>query len=98
MKILVVEDEFELMSSIKQFLESEGYNVEVASTYNQAMDKVLVYEYSCILLDINLPGGNGLDILKEIKKEKIKASIIIISARDSLDDKIVGLDLGSMII
>ena len=95
MKILVVEDEFDLMSSIKHFLETEGYNVEVAGTYSQAMDKVLVYEYSCILLDINLPGGNGLEILKEIKKQKIKTSVIIISARDSLDDKIAGLDLGS---
>lgn len=95
MKILLVEDEFDLMTSIKKFLEDEGYNVEVATTYSQALDKVLVYEYSCILLDINLPGGSGLDILKEIKKEKIKTGVIIISARDSLDDKIVGLDLGS---
>lgn len=95
MKILLIEDEFELMNSIKNFLEEESYTVEVASTFDQAMDKVMLYEYSCILLDINLPGGNGLDILKEIKKSKIKTGVIIISARDSLDDKIKGLDLGS---
>lgn len=95
MKILVVEDEFELLQSIRDFLLAENYLVETATDFATGMDKVMIYQYDCILLDISLPGGTGLKILEEIKKNGIKANVIIISAKDSIDDKVVGLDLGA---
>ncbi len=95
MKILVVEDEKELQLSISQFLEQNGYLVETASDFFQAEDKLSVYEYDIILLDLMLPDGNGLDLFKSIKKTNKEAGIIILSARDSLEDKIKGLDKGA---
>lgn len=95
MKILVIEDEQQLLHNIKVSLEREQYLVETASDYTTALNKVLVYEYDCILLDIMLPNGSGLDILKELKKQNRTDNIIIISAKDSLDDKIKGLGLGA---
>lgn len=95
MKILIIEDEFELLKSIEQFLVAENHIVETATDYNSGIDKVMLYEYDCILLDISLPGGTGLKILEELKKEGIKANVIIISAKDSIDDKVKGLDLGA---
>lgn len=95
MKILIIEDEFELLKSIKQFLEAENHVVETATDYASGIDKVMLYKYDCILLDISLPGGTGLKILEELKKEGIKANVIIISAKDSIDDKVMGLDLGA---
>ncbi|MBK6527500.1 MAG: response regulator transcription factor [Crocinitomicaceae bacterium] len=95
MKILVVEDEPELMASISQSLEKEKYVVERAESYQKALSKIIGYEYSCILLDITLPDGNGLDILKELKKLNKSDSVIIISAKDSLDDKLLGLGYGA---
>ncbi len=95
MKILVIEDEFELLKSIDSLLISEGFIVEKATDYSSGIEKVHLYEYDCILLDISLPGGSGLKILEEMKKSSIKGNIIIISAKNSLDDKITGLDLGA---
>lgn len=95
MKILVVEDELELQKSIKEFLLIENYIVETASDFDSAMGKVMIYQYDCILLDISLPGGTGLKILEELKKNNIKSNVIIISAKDSIDDKVKGLDLGA---
>lgn len=95
MKILVIEDEQQLLQSIKQSLEKESFLVETASDYHSALEKVFVYEYDCILLDIMLPNGSGLDILNELKKEGKTGNVIIISAKDSLDDKIYGLELGA---
>jgi DNA-binding response OmpR family regulator len=95
MKILIVEDERDLLESIAQSLERESFLVEKAMDFDAAMDKLLVYEYDCILLDIGLPNGSGLDLLKELKKENRKGSVIIISAKDSLDDKLTGLDWGA---
>lgn len=95
MKILIIEDEFDLLKSIEAFLISENYLVEKAMDYATAEEKVLLYNYDCILLDINLPGGNGLKLLEEMKEKGIIGNAIIISARDSLDDKIKGLDLGA---
>ncbi|QQT24748.1 response regulator transcription factor [Sphingobacterium spiritivorum] len=94
MKILIVEDELELQRSVQEFLEAEQYVVEVASDYSSASSKINLYTYDCILLDINLPGGNGLALLDELR-EKEQQHTIIISARDSIDDKIKGLDLGA---
>ncbi len=95
MKILVVEDELELLDSIVQSLEKEQFLVEKAVDYHSALDKIIGYEYDCILLDITLPDGSGLEILKTLKKENKKSSIIIISAKNSLDDKLIGLDEGA---
>lgn len=95
MKILVVEDEKDLQEIILFSLEKEGFLVEAATEFNLALEKVLMYDYDCILLDINLPNGSGLDILKALKDQGKSDSVIIISARDSLDDKVAGLDLGA---
>jgi DNA-binding response OmpR family regulator len=95
MKILLIEDEPELQKSIKQYFAIEGNVVETASDYNKAKEKIAVYDYDCILIDITLPFGSGLDLIKEVKLKRSKAGIIIISAKNSLDDKIIGLDLGA---
>ena len=95
MKILLIEDEPELAEVIRASLEKELYLVELAEDFESAIEKVALYEYDCILLDIMLPGGSGLDILEELKKSKIDGNVIIISAKDSLDDKLVGLELGA---
>jgi DNA-binding response OmpR family regulator len=95
MKILLIEDEPELRKSIKQYLHQESYIVESASDFIKASEKTADYEYDCILVDITLPNGSGLDIIKQLKQDNSKAGIIIISAKNSLDDKITGLDLGA---
>lgn len=95
MKILLIEDEPDLRKSIKQYLHQEGYLVESAADFLKASEKVSDYEYDCILVDITLPKGNGLDIIKQLKKNNSKSGIIIISAKHSSDDKIIGLDLGA---
>lgn len=83
------------MHNMKATLEKENYLVECAFNYREAMSKIGVYDYDCILLDITLPDGNGLEILKELKENGIGDSVIIVSAKDSLDDKVLGLDLGA---
>ncbi|MBK6834143.1 MAG: response regulator transcription factor [Bacteroidetes bacterium] len=95
MKILLIEDEKELADPISTFLKQEGYICEIAFDFNAAQEKIDLYKYDCVLVDINLPGGNGLEIVKSLKKNKDQTGIIIISARNSVDDKIEGLDLGA---
>ena len=95
MKLLIIEDEVSLRDSIEQYMEAQGYLCETAGNFYDAMDKIDFYDYDCILVDIGLPMGSGLDIVKELKGMKSKAGIIIISARDAVDDKIMGLQLGS---
>lgn len=95
MKILIIEDERELSNNIVTYLSTDNYLCEQAFTFQDAIDKIGLYSYDCILLDLNLPGGDGLKILDEIKKRNIESGIIIISARDSLDDKITGLKIGA---
>lgn len=95
MKILLIEDEPELRKSIKQYLHQEGYVVESADDFLKGSEKVSDYDYDCILVDITLPNGNGLDIIRQLKKNNSKTGVIIISAKDSSDDKITGLDLGA---
>lgn len=92
MKILLVEDEMVLAKNIESFLVSEGYVCELASNFDEAFEKVSIYEYDCVLLDITLPGGSGLQILQELKSERPNTGVIIISAKNSLDDKLEGLD------
>ncbi|MFA6812634.1 MAG: response regulator transcription factor [Bacteroidaceae bacterium] len=95
MKILIIEDEKDLSQSIKEYLTTEDYICEQAFTFQEAMKKVALYEYDCILLDLMLPQGNGLDILRKIKQQHNPAGVIIVSAKDSLDDKINGLKIGA---
>ncbi|HEY5391007.1 MAG TPA: response regulator transcription factor [Hanamia sp.] len=95
MRILLIEDEPELRTSIIQYLTYAGNIIEAVADFNKASDKIHEYEYDCILVDINIPNGNGLELIKQIKQLKSKAGIIIISAKNSLDDKIEGLDLGA---
>lgn len=95
MKILIVEDEISLCDLIKRYLEKERFVVEVVTNYKSALRKIEDYDYDCILLDIMLPDGNGLDLLRQIKNLKKTESVIIISAKDSIDDKVTGLELGA---
>ena len=95
MKILVIEDDLSLQEILRRTLEQERYIVEVASDYRTGLIKLSDYTYDCILLDINLPDGNGLDLLRELKEMNKTGSLIIISARDSIEDKVEGLDLGA---
>ena len=95
MKILVIEDEKELRAIMKESLEKEMYVVEVAENYKAGIEKLIGYDYDCILLDIMLPDGNGIDLLREIKNMKKEDLVIIISAKDSIDDKVMGLELGA---
>ena len=95
MKILVIEDEKELLEAITESLEKEHFLVESAGNFHSASEKVGLYEYDCILLDIMLPGGSGLDILAELRASGKTENVIIISARDSLDDKVSGLAAGA---
>ncbi|QNL48748.1 response regulator transcription factor [Olivibacter sp. SDN3] len=95
MKILIIEDEQDLAQSIAEYLSEESYLCEFASTYHQALDKIENYHYDCILLDIMLPDGNGMKILKELKQQGKQDGVIIISAKDALDDKIQGLQIGA---
>lgn len=95
MKILIVEDEPQMLENMTQNLVAEGFLVESASNYSQARNRIGVYEYDCILLDINLPDGDGLELLKIIKKNGLEDGVIIVSAKDSLEDKLKGLDLGA---
>jgi DNA-binding response OmpR family regulator len=95
MKILLIEDESELANGIKSFLEKESFVCTVVGSIKKARETFSVNEYDCILLDIGLPDGNGLDILKLLKEKKADCGVIVLSAKDSLDDKLKGLDLGA---
>ncbi|WP_316796130.1 response regulator transcription factor [Pedobacter agri] len=95
MKILVIEDEESLMQSIVSYLKGEGNICEMANNYWNALEKINLYSYDCILLDLTLPGGDGLKILSELKKMNKQEGVLIISARHSLDDKLNGLEMGA---
>lgn len=95
MKILIIEDETSLSNSIASYLKADNYLCEIAGNYKMALDKIESFDYDCILLDITLPDGNGLNVLKELKKSKRTDGVIIISAKNSVDDKIDGLNLGA---
>ena len=95
MKILIVEDEPALRELIQRSLEKERYVVEVAADFNSALRKIEDYDYDCVLLDIMLPDGSGLDLLEKLKAMHKRENVIIISAKDSLEDKVLGLELGA---
>lgn len=95
MKILIIEDEPELSRSMGAYLSDESYLCEYAVSFSQAMEKVTTFDYDCILLDLMLPGGDGLKILEELRRQKKDDGVIIISARNSVDDRIKGLQIGA---
>ena len=95
MKVLIVEDEKSLRESIRQYLDYQGYVCETAENFPDAKDKIDQFGYDCIIVDIGLPGGSGLELIASLKQLESKAGIIIISAKNALDDKIKGLELGS---
>ena len=95
MKILIVEDGKALRETLVNSLEKDHYLVETAEDFKSAFEKIGLYDYDCILLDIMLPGGSGLELLQDLKKNGKSENVIIISAKNSLDDKLVGLELGA---
>ncbi|MCJ7936303.1 MAG: response regulator transcription factor [Chryseobacterium sp.] len=95
MKILIIEDEWALSKSMVSYLKSENYLCEVSGSFNDAIEKVDSYDYDCVLLDISLPDGNGLSVLKFLKENNKTEGVIIISAKNSIEDKIEGLKLGA---
>lgn len=95
MKVLVIEDEIELVNSIISYLKEENYICETAADYRAALSKIELYDYDCILLDVSLPGGTGLDILKQLKLNNKIDGVLIISAKNSLTDRVEGLQLGA---
>jgi len=94
-KILIVEDECELAESIADYLSDTGYRCEFAQTHRRALHKIGTHDYDCILLDIMLPDGNGMRILEELKRRDGREGVIVISAKDAVDDKIRGLQIGA---
>lgn len=95
MKVLIIEDEQALQQSIQTYLEHQGFICEAVGDFLNGMDKVRQYQYDCVVVDIGLPYGSGLDIIKELKDVESRAGIIIISAKNALEDKLKGLELGS---
>ncbi|MFC7667040.1 response regulator transcription factor [Hymenobacter humi] len=92
MKLLLVEDEPDLLASLVSYLQAQHYVCEVATTYDQAQEKMLLHDYECIVLDLTLPGGDGLDLLRELQRHQKAAGVIITSARAAVDDRITGLE------
>ncbi len=95
MKILIIEDEKQLVKSMAQFLRQESYVCEVAYTASEANEKIFLFDYDCILLDISLPDGNGLKILEKLRDNNKADGVIMITAKGSFDDRIAGLNLGA---
>jgi DNA-binding response OmpR family regulator len=95
MKVLIIEDEQELARSMVDYLSGQHYLCELAADFHQALEKVTAHHYDCILLDLMLPGGSGMQILDELKRQNKEEGVIIISAKNSLDDRVKGLELGA---
>ena len=95
MKLLIIEDELSLNKSMVDYLSNQQYLCEAVTNYQDALEKIECYQYDCIVLDIMLPDGNGLQLLKHLKANNKIEGVIIISARNELDDKIKGIELGA---
>ena len=95
MKLLLIEDEKDLSGKIVSYLGREEYLIDKAYAYNEADEKINIYDYDCAVIDISLPGGSGLDLIRQLKISNPNTGIVIISAKNSLDDKLTGLDLGA---
>jgi DNA-binding response OmpR family regulator len=94
-KILIVEDETGLRDSIEAYFTGSDSICETAKDFVTALEKVSIYRYDCIILDLTLPNGNGLDIIRHLKDNQFNDGVLIISAKNGLDDRIAGLDLGA---
>lgn len=95
MNLLIIEDENYILQELTDFFQSEHYTVEGVTTYAQACEKIAVYNYDCVIVDIMLPDGNGLDLIRQIKQRNLPVSIIVISAKGRTEEKIDGLDAGA---
>lgn len=95
MKVLVVEDELGLAESISDYMVKEGYVCETAATFREADEKIYLYTYDCIIVDLTLPDGDGFQLINTLKKLVATTGVIIISARNALEDKVKGLEIGS---
>ncbi len=95
MKLLIIEDEKELQSDLLHFFNNAGFLCESVETVHAAKEKVYMYDYDTIILDIGLPDGSGLEVLEYLKTINKNTGVLILSARDSIDDKISGLDIGA---
>lgn len=95
MKILIIEDELEIASSIRDYFKPNGVMCETSANAKDALEKIGLYDYDCILLDLMLPDGNGFDILKELKKKNKTEGVIIISAKENLETRLEGFNLGA---
>ncbi|GAC1591058.1 MAG: response regulator transcription factor [Hymenobacter sp.] len=95
MKLLLVEDEAALRTTVADALRQGGYVVEVAADFAQAYEKIKLYEYDCVLVDLTLPDGDGLDLVRALKSAGSPAGVLVLTARDGLDDRVRGLDLGA---
>jgi DNA-binding response OmpR family regulator len=94
-KLLIVEDDRSLCLSITDYLKMEGHVCEIAYNLHEAVNKVADNTYDCVILDIGLPDGTGLDVIRDMKENKLAGGILIISAKSSLDDKVTGLKIGA---
>ncbi len=95
MKLLIIEDEIQLLAEIAQHFEAEKFVCETVSTFNDAEEKIHLYVYDVAIVDLTLPGGNGLDLINMLKSVHPETGIIIVSAKNALDDKLTGLDIGA---
>ncbi len=95
MKILLVEDTTDLLDVISSSLDKDGFVCETANNFSSAHEKLELYTYDIAIIDINLPDGSGLDLIRILKKQNSDTGIIVVSARNSLDNKIEGLELGA---
>ena len=95
MKLLIVEDNFQLADDLSKFLAENGFVVEIANTLTDAKDKVSVYDYDLIILDLGLPDGTGLDLIHELKSLRKDPGILIVTAKNAVEDKVMGLELGA---
>jgi len=95
MNILIVEDETELAQAMASFLETSNFRCDLAYTFDQASEKIHVYHYACVVVDIMLPDGNGLDLVRSLKQIHSPSGVIIVSAKNALDDRLSGLDIGA---
>ncbi|MFO7258036.1 MAG: response regulator transcription factor [Bacteroidota bacterium] len=95
MKVLVIEDNLELARNMESFLRREGYVCETTHALDEARDKIVSFKYDCVILDLMLPDGNGLELIEFMKDQRIESGILIVSAKNALDDRVRGLDLGA---
>ncbi|MEO6884566.1 MAG: response regulator transcription factor [Bacteroidia bacterium] len=95
MKILLIEDEKSLLESLVSYLKQSGHLCESVENFKEGSLKIAMYEYDCVVLDVGLPDGSGFDLIKEIKNKSSETGIIVISAKNGLDDKITGLNIGA---